>query len=54
MDDETGAPIEGAVMVATWELYRESLHNAQFHEMAAVKNRYLTKTGVLILKALDS
>lgn len=45
VDDETGAPIEGAVMVATWELYRESLHNAQFHEMAAVKESLSDKNG---------
>ena len=46
VDAETGEPIEGAIVVATWALFKDAVHGgAKFQEMLEVKEAVTDKNG---------
>ena len=45
VDAETGEPIEGANVVATWALYTDHWHGSTFYEMLEVKEAVTDKNG---------
>lgn len=45
VDAESGEPIEGAVVVATWALFEDGLHGHHFREMVEVKETVTDKNG---------
>ena len=45
VDAETGAPIEGAIVVAEWSLYEGMLHGHHFREMVDVKEAVTDRNG---------
>lgn len=45
VDEETGEPIEGANVVATWALFEDGWHGHHFREMVEVKEAVTDKNG---------